>query len=78
MNYSTGAMKIGCSLGKDTALAGDKGRMNPAVGTLSVIASEWVCYLSGHWSTEHFKPETHYAVSCLWDDVLKDIGQLGY
>lgn len=42
MNYSTGAMKIGCSLGKDTALAGDKGRMNPAVDTLSVVASGWV------------------------------------
>lgn len=42
MNYSTGAMKIGCSSGKDTALAGDKGRMNPAVGALSVTASGWV------------------------------------
>lgn len=36
------AMKIGCSSGKDGALAGDKGRMKPAVGALSVIVSGWV------------------------------------
>lgn len=35
-------MKIGCFSGKDAALAGDKGRMKPAVGSLSVIASGWV------------------------------------
>lgn len=42
MNYSTDAMKIGCSSGKDTALAGEKGRVDPAVGGLSVTASGWV------------------------------------
>lgn len=83
MNYSAGAMKTGCSSGKDAALAGDKGRVNPAVGALSVTASGlggcWACaYLSGHWGTELLKAETHNAVSCLWEDVLKATGQLGY